>query len=158
MNICTRLILFEFAAIERNRARYSATHKHPFTHLYTFTCPSCLWTSWSTCLSLCPSCLYSICNMKTIHIHGISSVICGRGPFKSKTPKNKNAYFKAKNINESSGQIIVNKSSSYIATFLRRLLMSLSKGFFAWAVMRQPWALSYSCSSKYAWQRWHQSE
>ncbi len=46
----------------------------------------------------------------------------------------------------------VNKSSSYIATFLSRLLMSVSKGFFAWAVMRQRWALLYSCSSRYAWQ------
>lgn len=72
--------------LKRSRALYSARHKHfineiglseksntrthsvnqdwlvsrtsyLLTHLYIFICLSNLWTSWSTCLSLCPTCL-----------------------------------------------------------------------------------------------------
>lgn len=88
-------------------------------HPYMFTFPSCVWTSWSTGFSLCPGCLCSICNVTNIHIHQyLQWVVIG----------------------------VPNVSTAYVATFLSRLLMSLSKGLFAWALMRHSWALWYSCS------------
>lgn len=90
------------------------------THPYMFTFPSCVWTFWSTAFSLCPGCLCSICNMTNIH---------------------SNQYLQWFVIG------VPNVSTAYVATFLSRLLMSLSKGLFAWAFMRHSLALWYSCSS-----------
>lgn len=92
-----------------------------FPHPYAFTSPSCVWTSWNTCFSLCPGCLCGICNMTNIKIHQYLQWFVTEG--------------------------VLNVPTAYIATFLSRLLMSLSKGFFAWALMRHSWAVWYSCSS-----------
>lgn len=100
-----------------------------FPHPYTFTSPSCVWTSWNTCFSLCPGCLCGICNMTNINIHQYMQWFVREG--------------------------VPNVPTAYIATFFSRLLMSLSKGLFAWALMRHSWAVWYSCSSMWAWQRWH---
>jgi len=124
---------------------------HPFTHLHVFTWPSSHWTSWSTFPSVRPSCPYSIWNMDTGYTHRISS-----GSTHILNSNSKRIFKPIVRI-QCELPVFVNQSSSYIATLLSRLLMSLSKGFFAWAAMRQPWALSYSLSSRYAWQRWHQS-
>ncbi len=52
-------------------------------HLYIITCSSSLWTSWSTFLSLCPSCLCRIWNatFAKCTYTNFFRVICGRGSF-----------------------------------------------------------------------------
>lgn len=64
-HIRVKLFLWGFAPQDRHCSHNTAPHYNVGVSLSAFTFPSCRWTSWSTCPSLCPGCPCSICKAHT---------------------------------------------------------------------------------------------